>query len=172
MNQKENFEDSNLDNQISAAVKELVLKSGQSQRDVASSLGITEVSVSKMLSGVSPLPLERFFQIIALLNPNRNVANTIFALYQKKFSIPPEAIALLDGGWIMQKYKSLVAIPEADRSEMNRKEIEVIRYWFNIQSETGKSLENNRRERIYKLIDLIPDADCELVEMFLERLTK
>ena len=140
MGAEDDLQNPNLDNQISGAVKQLVIHSGRTQRDIASFLGITEVSVSKMLSGTSPLPLERFLQIIAFLKPSRKDANLIFAIYQKKFFIPPEAIALLDGGWIMQKYKSLISIPEEDRSEMNRKEIEVIRYWFNIQEEVEISL--------------------------------
>lgn len=162
---------SDIDNQISVLVKNAIRNSSSSQRDVANLLGIKESSLSQMLSGVAPLPVERFFQIVGIIHPDRAAANEIFALYQEKYSIPSSAIVLLDGGWIMQRYNELLKIPETGLSEFNRKELEVICGWLNI-SNTASTKQEVSRKRLHELVDRLVDSDCELAEMFLERLTK
>ncbi len=56
------IEKSSFDNQICCLVRKIVSDSNMKQRELAEKMGITEVSVSKMLNGVSPLPIERFFK--------------------------------------------------------------------------------------------------------------
>jgi len=71
----------------------------------------------------------------------------------------------------MQRYQELVKIPETELSEMNRKEIDVIRYWFDIKPKAHVETSNNRA-RLHELIDHLADSDCTLAELLLERLTK
>ena len=165
------FEDcTDIDKRVSVLVKTAIRNSASSQRDVASLLGIKESSLSQMLSGVAPLPVERFFQIVGIIRPDRTAVNEIFALYQKKYSIPPSAIALLDGGWVMQRYNTLLEIPESELSEFNRKELEVIRGWLNIEIEVTPAKPNAFRERLHELVDRLADSDCELAAALLERM--
>ena len=122
-----------LDDQINIAIAQktaaLVDKSDIRRSELARSLSIAAPTVTQMLSGITPLPLERFFQIVNIVKASRREINDIFALYMQKFSIPAESIAMLDGGWINQRYEQLLKIPDDQLTEINRKELEVIRYW-------------------------------------------
>ena len=165
------FEDcTDVDKRISQGVKELVLDSQMTQVDLANKMDIAKPTLSQMLSGAKPLPIERFFEIVGIIHPARKPVNDVFALYQKKYSIPPSAIALLDGGWIMQRYNTLLEIPESELSEFNRKELEVIRGWLNIETEVTPAKPNAFRERLHELVDRLADSDCELAAALLERM--
>ena len=122
-----------LDDQINIAIAQktaaLVDKSDIRRSELARSLSIAAPTVTQMLSGITPLPLERYFQIVNIVKASRREINDIFALYMQKFSIPAESIAMLDGGWINQRYEQLLKIPDDQLTEINRKELEVIRYW-------------------------------------------
>ncbi len=45
------------------------------------------------------------------------------------FNIPSNSILMLDGGWVKKRLIYLLSKTESELSEINRKEIEVIRYW-------------------------------------------
>lgn len=162
----------NIDKKISQGVKDLVIDSQMTQVDLANRMDIAKPTLSQMLSGVKPLPIERFFEIVGIINPARKPVNEVFALYQKKYSIPAAAIALLDGGWILQRYSELLKIPETELSEFNQKELEVIRGWLDIESECTSTKQDISRKRLHELVDCLTDSDCELAEALLERLVK
>ena len=137
----ENTEKNLIDKRIGNKVKEAMRRSRieMTQRKLASELGITEVTISQMLSGVAPLPLERFFQMVAILKPMREDVNEIFRLYQEKFNFPDDAFSMIDCGWVQKRYAELQAQPAEQLSEINKKEIEVIRYWNSGMAEPAAS---------------------------------
>ena len=149
-NQEKNLIDKRIGDKVKTAMKRARVE--MTQRKLASELGITEVTISQMLSGVAPLPLERFFQMVAILKPIREDVNEIFRLYQEKFSFPDDAFSMIDCGWVQKRFAELQAQPAEQLSEINKKEIEVIRYWNSGMIELAGSSEAQ------------PDAKQQLLE--------
>ena len=83
------------------------------QNELAKRIGIQPSSLNQMISGVAPLPLERFCQIISIIRLEKHEVNEAFAIYRDKLSIPDGALAMLDCGWIQNRLKELLAMPEA-----------------------------------------------------------
>lgn len=156
------------DSKIGTLIKGIIERSAYNQKDVANHIGINPATMSQMLTGNAALPIERFFQIVGYLNPDRQAVNEIFALYQQKLAIPANAIAMLDGGWILQRYKKLMEIPEAELTEINRKEIEVIRYWNGITEGIPAVGFNARLQEYVKNLDEVQSETAlkVLVAMF------
>ena len=149
-NQEKNLIDKRIGNKVKAAMKRARVE--MTQRKLASELGITEVTISQMLSGVAPLPLERFFQMVAILKPTREDVNEIFRLYQEKFSFPDDAFALIDCGWVQKRYAELQVKGAENLSEINKKEIEVIQYWNSGMSEAVPAEPEDAKQQLLEYV--------------------
>ena len=77
--------------EIGQAVKKLIIDSGISQTEIANRLSINKSSLSQMLSGVAPLPIERFRKIAELVKAPADEIEKIRLLYVKR-----EAMKLVD----------------------------------------------------------------------------
>lgn len=120
-----------VDVKIGEIVVRSIERSSLTQKHVARELGISAPSLSKMLKGGCPLPLERFFQIIGIVEFSPPDAKEIISIYKARFNLPDEAFFLLGNSWIQSRFQKLLQLPESELADINRKEIEVIRYWNN-----------------------------------------
>ena len=118
-----------IDVKIGEIVVRSIERSNLTQKHVARELGISAPSLSKMLKGGCPLPLERFFQIIGIVEFSPPDAKEIISIYRKRFNIPDAALYLLGDAWVQERLKKLLQTPDAKLTDINRKEIEVISYW-------------------------------------------
>ena len=76
---------------IGQAVKKLIVDSGISQTEIATKLNINKSSLSQMLSGVAPLPVERFRKIAEMVKASPSEIERVNLLYLKR-----EALKLVD----------------------------------------------------------------------------
>lgn len=77
--------------EIGQAVKKLIIDNGISQTEIANRLAINKSSLSQMLSGVAPLPIDRFRKIAELIKAPKDKIEQIQLLYVKR-----EALKLVD----------------------------------------------------------------------------
>lgn len=100
----------NADNKaIGQAVKDLISYSGKSQTEIAARLNINKSSLSQMLSGVAPLPVERFRKIADIINASSEDIERVNLLYLKR-----EALKLVDE-------KNISSLLNATRQEISKR---------------------------------------------------
>lgn len=69
---------------IGQAVKKMILESGMTQTEIASRLQINKSSLSQMLSGTAPLPVDRFRKIAELIKAPQSEIEKITLLYLRR----------------------------------------------------------------------------------------
>lgn len=114
------------------------------QKDFAKQMGITPQTLSQMLSGVAPLAIGRFFQLLALLNPPKGTLDYLFELYRKKLSAG--------------RYDELTSIPVGNRTPLECKELEIIQLWNNSPVSTEKIADEVEVEELIELVKQLPKA--------------
>ncbi len=114
------------------------------QKDFAKQMGITPQTLSQMLSGVAPLAIGRFFQLLALLNPPKGTLDYLFELYRKKLSAG--------------RYDELTSIPAGNRTPLECKELEIIQLWNNSPVSTEKIADEVEVEELIELVKQLPKA--------------
>lgn len=94
---------------IGQAVKKLIIDSGISQTEIATKLNINKSSLSQMLSGVAPLPVERFRKIAEIVKASPSEIERVNLLYLKR-----EALKLVDE-------KNISSLLNATRQEITKR---------------------------------------------------
>ena len=77
-----------------AKVGPIVAKWVESQKDFAAEIGISESTVSQMLTGKIKFPMPRFVQAVHFLNPNQEEINHAFNIYLSRLDLPANSIIL------------------------------------------------------------------------------
>ena len=75
-------------------VCKFVTKWVNSQRDFAQQMGLTESSISQMLTGKTKFPIPRFLQTIYYLRPPQEEINKAFNIYLGRLDLPADSLAL------------------------------------------------------------------------------
>lgn len=77
-----------------AKVGQLVAKWVTSQKDFAAEIGISESTVSQMLTGKIKFPMPRFVQAVHMLNPAQEEINNAFNIYLSRLDLPAGSMIL------------------------------------------------------------------------------
>lgn len=110
-------EKSEADAKIGDAIRALMAKSDTyNQKELAERMGIAPATLSQMFSGVAPLAIERFFQILAILNPQKDDLEHLFMLYRSKLAFA--------------RNTQLLFIPKESLTIEQQRELEIIRLWI------------------------------------------
>lgn len=110
-----NKEKLDVDAKIGEKIRTLMSESGKSQKDIAEMIGIAAPTLNQMISGVVPLAAERFFQVLAILNPSTDQLFELFRLYREKLSA--------------KRYNQLIQIPAEQQTAQDRRELKIIQLW-------------------------------------------
>jgi transcriptional regulator with XRE-family HTH domain len=77
-----------------AKVGPIVAKWVESQRDLAAEIGISESTMSQMLTGKIKFPMPRFVQVAYHLNPQQDEINHAFNIYLSRLDMPANSMIL------------------------------------------------------------------------------
>lgn len=77
-----------------AKVGPFVAKWVESQRDLAAEIGISESTMSQMLTGKIKFPMPRFVQVVYHLNPQQDEINHAFNIYLSRLDLPAGSMRL------------------------------------------------------------------------------
>ena len=132
-----NKEKLNVDAKIGEKIRNLMGKSELSQKDIADRIGITAPTLNQMLSGVVPLAIERFFQILAILNPGMEQLLELFRLYREKLSA--------------KRYGQLIQIPADQQTVQDKRELKIIQLWIlnSVVADPGADTSNSDALKAY-----------------------
>lgn len=131
------------DAKIGGAIRAL-MPDNCDQKNLAKQMGITPPTLSQMLSGVVPFAIGRFFQLLALLNPEEDVLEYLFELYREKLSAG--------------RYNELISVPCENRTPLECKELEIIQLWNNSPSPIQKTTDETDVEELIELVKRLPKA--------------
>ena len=75
---------------VGSLVRDALARFGMQQTELATIIGITPPSLNMMLSGVSNLPLRRFYQIAGILNFTQDEIDKAKEIYRNRLMLSPE----------------------------------------------------------------------------------